>query len=109
MCRMGEIRSANGELREVVQTQLDMLAHYKNQIEDLAFEKDQLTMSTKELELATEEMLRRERHTLDKQAALLRAQMEMKNMEIERLQQEARIMREQLSSCQKVINDLQQY
>ncbi|XP_022651574.1 uncharacterized protein LOC111246361 isoform X2 [Varroa destructor] len=109
MSRMGEIRSANSELREIVQSQLDMLTEYKTQIEDLTFEKDQLITGKRELEEATEDTLRRERCSLDKQAALLRAQMEMKNMEIERLQQEARIMREQLSSCQKVINDLQQY
>ncbi|XP_003747774.1 uncharacterized protein LOC100901368 [Galendromus occidentalis] len=109
MLRMGEVRSANSELREVVQSQLDTLTQYKSQIEDLQFEKDQMRASHEKYVEQCDERLRREKHASEKQAALMRAQMEMKNMELDRLQHEAKIMKDQLAAFQKVINDLQQY
>lgn len=92
MLRMGEIRNANSELRDVVQSQLDSLTQYKSQIEDLHFEKDQLRANHESYVAQCEERIRREKHMLEKQAALMRAQMEMKNMELERLHHEAKIM-----------------
>ena len=92
MLRMGEVRSANSELREVVQSQLDTLTQYKSQIEDLQFEKEQIKASHENYVSQCEEKIQREKRNLEKQAALMRAQTEMKNMELDRLQHEAKIL-----------------